>query len=90
MKFPERLIGSIASQAGVSEHTIRLALGFKFRASKGMSLDAARIELGSLRPRNFAEDHRPYSRGYAQSIARKFGINFPDYEPANPLNLPLE
>jgi hypothetical protein len=91
MKYPERLISDVAGHAShiamrrITEHRVLLALGFKFRAEKGMSLTEARADIA--RQRGLLA---PYSPGYARSIARDFGLAFPDYAPANPLNLPLE
>lgn len=83
MKFPDRLIGSVAAHASqiagfeISEHTILLGLGFKFRAERQMSLDEVVAEFG-------------FTRGYGRRIAAYFSITFPDFAPGNPLNLPLE
>lgn len=91
MKYPERLIGDVAGHCShiacrrITEHRVKLALAFKYWAEQGKTMFEARAIIAERRGLS-----EPYSSGYARSIARDFGLTFSDYEPGNPLNLPLE
>jgi len=81
--WPDRLLSDIAAHCShlnggkITVHTVKLGLTLRYRAHCGMSLDEVVEILG-------------YSRAYGRRIASLFGVEFADFTPANPLNLPLE
>lgn len=80
MKWPVRTIQEVAVRASgtvkVTPHRVLLALGFRYRAEKGLTLSEAVEDMG-------------FTRRYGRAVCQQFGIEFPDYDPKNPFPLSL-